>query len=57
MKKSFLKSKTVHGVKTGNHSNPNVLRAAGASEDTDETVEDASARPSLAKPKMTKKGC
>lgn len=57
MKKSFLKSKTVHGVKTGNHSNPNVLRAAGASEDTDETVEGASARPSLAKPKMTKKGC
>lgn len=31
MKKSFLKSKTVHGLKTGNHSNPNVLRAARAS--------------------------
>ena len=31
MKKSFLKTKTVHGVKTGNHSNPNVLRAARAS--------------------------
>ncbi|TXH15035.1 MAG: hypothetical protein E6R03_08040 [Hyphomicrobiaceae bacterium] len=51
MKKSFLKSKTVHGLKTGNHSNPNVLRAAGASGGSC-MVEGASARPSMSKPKM-----
>lgn len=51
MKKSFLKSKTVHGLKTGNHSNPNVLRAARASGGSC-MVEGASARPSMSKPKM-----
>ncbi len=51
MKKSFLKTKTVHGLKTGNHSNPNVLRAARASGGSC-MVEGASARPSMSKPKM-----
>jgi len=51
MKKSFLKSKTVHGLKTGNHSNPNVLRAARASGGSC-MVEGGSGRPSMSKPKM-----
>jgi hypothetical protein len=51
VKKSFLRTKTVHGVKTGNHSNPNVLRAARASGGSC-MVEGASARPSMSKPKM-----
>ncbi len=52
MKKSFLKSKTVHGVKTGNHSNPNVLKAARASGGSCMAAEGASARPSMSKPRM-----
>ena len=51
MKKSFLKTKTVHGVKTGNHSNPNVLKAARASGGSC-MVEGGSARPSMSRPKM-----
>lgn len=52
MKKSFLKSKTVHGVKTGNHSNPNVLKAARASGGACMSAEGGSARPSMSKPRM-----
>lgn len=48
MKKSFLKSKTVHGLKTGNHSNPNVMKAARASGGSC-MVEGGSARPSMGK--------
>jgi len=51
VKKSFLKTKTVHGLKTGNHSNPNVLRAARASGGSC-MVEGGSSRPPMSKPRM-----
>lgn len=45
-----LKTKMVHGVKSGNHSNPNVLRAARASGGSCGSVGGNDSRPSLSRP-------
>lgn len=50
-----LKTKTVHGVRTGNHSNPNVLRAARANGGMCGQADGGSARPSFAKPMRMKR--
>lgn len=50
-----LKTKTVHGIRTGNHSNPNVLRAARANGGACGKADGGSARPSFSKPMRMKR--
>lgn len=54
MKKSHLKTKTVHGVRSGNHSNPNVLRAARAHGGSCD-MEGGDSRPSLMRAARTRR--
>lgn len=50
-----LKTKTVHGVRTGAHSNPNVLRSARAYGGSCGEADGGSARPSFAKASRMKR--